>query len=222
MTSLSLEDFEQDPVFRRLFALKMVATYPDFSDLIIEAIGEIYETDLSPNKHLYYESSEDQLTAHIASCLKCMGFDAEHGRVHGGNTDLKVEKRSGTQTFVWLAEAKINNNYTHLYEGMLQLATRYMTPQATYNNRGALLVYIQKTNMPFPEIMEIWKVRLQEQSTDPEKPITGLRLEDVCKYTKKFLSRHTHVLSGFDVETLHIPMDIRHIPKDKSARNAKS
>jgi hypothetical protein len=117
-----LKDFEADiPLLARFPSRALADTYDSFLDILYDDIDEIIR-DIEANREFYCEDGEDKLTVFIAINLRRLGYDAEHGVKHGGNTDLLVKRKA----FTWIAEAKIHSSYDYLYEGFLQLDTSFI------------------------------------------------------------------------------------------------
>lgn len=84
----------------------------------------------------YFSLSEDALSSIITTNLEGYGYKAENETQHRGRVDITVEKDG----FTWLIEAKIGYNNPKIFEGLLQLASRYLTNQRS----AGLFIYYQK------------------------------------------------------------------------------
>ncbi|ADU71573.1 hypothetical protein [Pantoea sp. At-9b] len=117
-----------DPFNEELFVSELY-------DVVLEAIREIENTS-----DKYFCEDEDKITNLIAMYLRAKGYDATEQTKSNGSVDLTVRDRNNR--FRWLAEAKRGNSYSGVFEGMLQLMTRYVT-----NDKNAgFFIYYQKSN----------------------------------------------------------------------------
>lgn len=131
--NVSLEDMAKiastlDPFNEDLFIEELY-------DVVQDAIREIEDTS-----DKYFCEDEDKITHLIAMYLRARGYDASEQTKTNGSVDLTVKDRKNK--FKWLAEAKRGNSYNGVFEGMLQLLTRYVT-----NDKNAgFFIYYQKSN----------------------------------------------------------------------------
>ncbi|MCC3472682.1 MAG: HEAT repeat domain-containing protein [Microcoleus sp. PH2017_15_JOR_U_A] len=163
-------------------------------------------SQIQENPELRQEDSEDRLTIDIVKSLDLLGYNVSHETKIGGHADIVIRKND----FLWLGEAKIygdNNNY--LWEGFLQLTTRYSIGDDNQQN-GGLLIYIRQEDAS--SIMKKWQNYLLEKSL----PDYSFRL---CQMRSlAFISTHKHERSGLLFHVRHIPVILHFAPKDKSGR----
>lgn len=81
-----------------------------------------------------------------------MGYKASHDTFHNGHVDIYVQYKH----FIWLGEAKIYGSPTKVFDGFLQLTTRYSSSSSD-NYHGGMLIYIQDTKLSSIEILDGWK-----------------------------------------------------------------
>ncbi len=163
-------------------------------------------SQIQANPELRQDDNEDRLTIDIVDQLYILGYNASHDTKIGGHADIVIRKND----FLWLGEAKIygdNNNY--LWEGFLQLTTRYSIGDDNQQN-GGLLIYIRQEDAS--SIMKKWQNYLLEKSL----PDYSFRL---CQMRSlAFISTHKHERSGQAFHVRHIPVMLHWDPKDKSGR----
>ncbi|ELN3085546.1 hypothetical protein QRB17_000092 [Escherichia coli] len=95
-------------------------------------------TDLERASNKYYCDDEDKITNVIALALRMKGYDATEQTNSNGTVDLTI--RDNTKKFTWLAEAKRGYSLNSVFEGLLQLVTRYLRRET----HAGLLIYHQK------------------------------------------------------------------------------
>lgn len=205
-TLKELKEFEKISPLLAGFPSRILAEgYNDFIDILYDDIDKtIYQIEENPE--LRQNDKEDRLTIDIKNQLRCMGYDASHDSKIGGHADLVVRKNN----FLWIGEAKIfHGGYDHIWEGFLQLSTRYSTGDSNQKD-GGIFIYIRHQNASL--ILENWKKKLSEK----ELP------NYICVPCKKrrisFFTSHTHEGSGQNFEIRHMPVILYFQPKDKSAR----
>jgi hypothetical protein len=163
-------------------------------------------SQIQENPELRQEDNEDRLTIDIVNQLRILEYNVSHETKIGGHADIVIRKND----FLWLGEAKIyrdNNNY--LWEGFLQLTTRYSIGDYNQEN-GGLLIYIRQEDAS--SIMKNWQNYLLEKSL----PDYSFRL---CKMRSlAFISTHKHEKSGLLFHVRHIPVMLHFAPKDKNGR----
>ncbi|WAT06445.1 hypothetical protein O1V64_10840 [Rouxiella badensis] len=96
-------------------------------------------TDLERSSNKYYCDDEDKITNLIALSLRMKGYDATEQTNSNGTVDLTI--KDGQNRFTWLAEAKRGYSLNSVFEGLLQLITRYIKRE----QHAGLLIYHQKS-----------------------------------------------------------------------------
>jgi len=209
LENLSLKELQQleghAPGLGRFASRNLVSTYDEFVNVLYEDIDQIISL-IEENREINSKKCEDSLTIDIKNQLICMGYLASHDKKIGGHVDLAVERNN----FKWLGEAKIHSAYDYLFEGLLQLTTRYSNGSVN-NDQGGLLIYIKKGDAN--SVMVEWKARLSE------KDLESLDIEWCEKNPLIFFSSHKHDSSGLPYTIRHAPVILHFEPKDKSARN---
>ncbi len=160
------------------------------------------------NPELRQSDKEDRLTIDIVNQLRCYGYDAEHDTKIGGHVDIVVRKSN----FLWLGEAKIYTDNNYLWEGFLQLATRYSIGDSN-QNYGGLVIYIKDGDAS--SIMGSWQNYLLEKSL-PNYSFRPCKMKNPA-----FISTHRHERSGQAFHVRHIPVMLHFAPKDRSGRRRK-
>lgn len=182
-------------------------TYEEFIDVLYKDIDKIVLLK-EENPELYQNDTEDRITVDIKNHLCLLGYNASHEEKIGGHADLVVRKKD----FLWIGEAKIHRNYDYLWEGFLQLTTRYST--GDYNQKdGGLLIYIRNENAI--KIINNWKNHLATKNLKDysSKPCLNRNLA--------FFSNHQHEKTGQLFKVKHIGIMLYFNPKDKSAIRRK-
>jgi hypothetical protein len=160
---------------------------------------------IQENPELRQKDTEDRLTIDIVNPLRTLGYDVSHETKIGGHVDIAVRKND----VLWLGEAKIYKGNNYLWEGFLQLFTRYSIGDLNQEN-GGLLIYIFKEDAS--SIMQNWQNYLLEQSL-PDLSIRPCKMRSLA-----FISTHKHERSGQAFHVRHIPVMLHFAPKDKSGR----
>lgn len=108
---------------------------------------------IESNADKYYEQSEEQISTTISLLIEKAGFQTKSEPSNRGHVDIFVEK----DRFKWLIEAKIGYNNQKIFEGLLQLTSRYLTDQRS----ACLLLYFKKENIK--NNFESWKEYIQNK-----------------------------------------------------------
>jgi hypothetical protein len=205
LSLLQLKQFEQDIPALAGFPSRVLATdYDGFIKILYFDIDKIiYQIEENPELRL--QDGEDRLTIDIKNQLCCMGYNASHDTKIGGHADLLVKKNN----FTWIGEAKIHSSYNYLWEGFLQLTTRYSTGDSNQRD-GGIFMYIRQKNAN--TIIEKWKNHLLN------KELPDFNSEACENRELSFFSTHKHEGSGRDFRIKHMPVILYFQPQDKSAR----
>lgn len=211
LESMTLEELAKignlNPMYARMAERMLVGSYDDFIRVFYGDIDSCI-TEIERNRELRQDSSEDLLSVEIISMLKVIGYTATHEAKSGGHVDITVSHAKG---YEWFGEAKKHSSYDHLFEGFLQLCTRYSTGSPD-SKCGGIIAYVN--NQDVAKVITTWKERLKSENlpdyTDWDcKVRSGL----------SFFSRHKHEVSGLPYTVRHMAVMMYHAPKDKSARN---
>lgn len=128
-------DAKADKTLRLLASRYHEISYNDFLELLFEYLVEFLD-EIESQPESYTAADEDTITRYIASLLKATKvFQASSQTYSGGAVDLTVKLRQHE----WIAEAKIAYSNDKIFEGLLQLLTRY---KKSATHKG-LLVYVQ-------------------------------------------------------------------------------
>jgi len=101
----------------------------------------------------YYHLNEEGLTGVISGFLEGNGYSVKNEAKTRGKIDLTVEKGG----FSWLIEAKIGYGNTKIFEGLLQLASRYLTDQRS----AGFFIYFQKAQPT--KAFALWKTFIESK-----------------------------------------------------------
>ena len=174
--------------------------YAEFIRLINRAI-DCGLSELSRQKNLVHELSEDQLSVMLVGHLKGMSFLARHGENNGGHTDITID---GPDQMRWIGEAKKYTSYSKLFGGARQLVNRY-SAGTKHQDHGAIIVYISKPNAL--GIMNRWRDYLRRFV--PEMIIDDQEAEQI-----DFLCHLKHMGSGRTIHARNVAAVLYHKPTD--------
>lgn len=206
--------FGKDPAFERHLRRRLAAVKNDYKAFLRCLYEEIQSVILvlQSNPQRRTDDCEDRLTDELVSNLSTAGYTATHGRSAGGHVDITV----ACGDFTWIGEAKKYHSTTAVYEGFLQLTTRYRPANGNFEqNQGGLLIYITD-NPDAKKLMNDWLVALREKAID------GYSYSDCSDHYLSFISQHKHEVTGEPFIVRHIPLLLYFDPKDKSGRNRKT
>lgn len=189
----------------------LIDSYDDFLARLYSAIDKII-ISLQKNPQIYGEMTEDQLTQIIIDRLSDFDFNAYSDPNVGGHVDLSVDYPG--ESYLWLGEAKIDNNKEHVYEGFLQLTTRYATGEKN-QTAGGIIIYIK--NHPIVDFMNGLKEHFQQQ-------INPRNIEVCPNRGEAAFSMETNLPRVGGNISYHIRsmgVSLHFLPEDKSGRTAK-
>lgn len=172
-------------------------SYADWADAV-EGCIEFSMQQMSIRKNDIQDMSEDALTALLTSNLSCFGLNAASARV-GGNCDVTV----GYDSYLWLGEAKLFTGVAHVWDGYLQLTTRYNTGLVEHG-RGGMLLYCYKDSAG--KLLAEWRAVLGEQ-------LDGICIEDGARELT-FLSDQSSPATGGNYRVTHFAFPLHHAPSD--------
>lgn len=191
------------PELGRFPSRLLAETYDEFINELYKDIDTLifYKEE---NPELYGKDTEDRITIDIKIFLCGLGYNASHETKIGGHADLVVKKKE----FLWIGEAKIHSSYSYLWEGFLQLTTRYSTGDCNQKD-GGLLIYIRNENAK--TIMDKWQTHLCS------KKLPDYSFNPCSKRRLAFFSNHKHERTGESFRVRHMGITLYFNPKDKSA-----
>lgn len=173
----------------------------------------------------YYSDDEDKITNLLVLFLKGVGYNASEQTKSNGSVDITVQDRG--QSFTWLAEAKRGNSYNGVFEGMLQLVTRYITDEKyagffIYHQKLDSLGYFKNwfsylSSGDYEKYNAI-STRLDECRFHFKKnPITKAFTGNECFFDYDIVSK-----KGKPVKVRNFILSLHYNPADKSGRDNKS
>lgn len=173
----------------------------------------------------YYSDDEDKITNLLVLFLKGVGYSASGQTKSNGSVDITVQDRD--QSFTWLAEAKRGNSYNGVFEGMLQLVTRYISDEKhagffIYHQKLDSLSYFKNwfsylSSGDFEKYKAI-SDRLDECRYHFKKsPIANAFTGDECYFDYNIVSK-----KGKEVKVRNFILSLHYNPADKSGRENKS
>lgn len=195
--------------------------FDEFSRSVLLKLRESVNS-LEVNADKYYNQSEEQLSTTIALLLESAGFKTKNEPSARGHIDIYVEKDG----FKWLIEAKIGYNNTKIFEGLLQLCSRYLTNQRS----ACLLLYFKKRNIK--EDFQSWKDYLTNKTwlsyastkgiaEDCELCLSGTNIKsDQYCFGYGFISA-VNSTAGEPIDIYHIGANLHYKPFDTSGREGE-
>ncbi|QDK20882.1 hypothetical protein ES815_22235 [Leclercia adecarboxylata] len=178
---------------------------------------------LESNADKYYNQSEEQISTTISLLLEKSGFHTKSEPSSRGHVDIFVEK----DKFKWLIEAKIGYNNQKIFEGLLQLTSRYLNDQRS----ACLLLYFKKENIK--SNFESWKKYIQNKSwmsyavneniVDQCELMYGetvIKPDSFC-IGNSFLS-DAKTTAGEVLDIYNLGVNLHFCPVDSSGRNGKA
>ncbi|EPX7410402.1 hypothetical protein [Cronobacter dublinensis] len=169
----------------------------------------------------YYCDDEDKLSHTIVSSLIHLGYKATEQTKKNGSVDITVHSRD--DSYEWIAEAKIGYGNQKIFEGLLQLLTRYVKR----DRNAGLFIYYQKdkSSYYFRDWMKYlhnskWVAYCTKQGTlEKAEPLLGHlnqkscpNIETGCCYADVNIVKP----SSEDINIRFFYLDIHHDPIDKS------
>ena len=203
------------------YAMRAIApriSYEKFVEKLYMDIDSILSLMMDGVGHLL-DLDETGISFLIWTNLKSKNYDAQLDSDKNGNADISVT----SDTYKWIAEAKIyggKNNYglNHIYQGFLQLSTRYSKCEANADC-GGLFIFIKPRGRTETEksIMDSWLNMLNNKKNE----IKNLVLTPHSLNERSLFSEHDHVVSGYRYKVRHMPLCLLHLPEDKSGLDSK-
>lgn len=204
LSNFSLKDLKDLNVLDLPYQLMLehltYETDEQFKDVVNNAIENILER-MARNPQDRQGRNENGITIEVVGQLEAMGFRASFDTSTGGHCDITVDGRLGHR---WLGEAKVfKGAYTWLWEGFLQLDSRYMagTPKC---NSGGILVYTYEKGIH--DIMQKWKERL-------ERNHDSIVVIPCSKNRNAFNSIHANQNTAEQIQLRHFPLNLNHEPE---------
>lgn len=184
------------------------AGYLEFLRLVDSAFDFcIREMECQPQLH--YNMSEDQLSRALISPMLGMGFEIE-SKANGGNVDVAIDFG---RAYSWLGESKIWSGPAYIFEGYLQLTTRYASG-GQYQTSGGVITFC---GLPRADnAMRDWALHLR----DCGKDVTISAIPDTGE--KEFRSTYVSERTGSVMDVRHMAISIYFKPEDKSGRKRVS
>lgn len=198
----------------------------DFHNCLFQDIENIIK-NMESSSDKYYCDDEDKLSHTIVTSLGHLGYKATEQTKKNGSVDITVSTKDNK--FEWIAEAKIGYGHQKIFEGLLQLLTRYVKRDTS----GGLIVYYQKakSNTLFNNWLKYlykqeWKDYCESQGNlDKVIPLLGhlnilsyKHIDNTCFQTNVKVVNPNG--GDFDLRCFYV--DIYHEPLDKSGMKNKS
>ncbi|MEL4280137.1 MULTISPECIES: hypothetical protein [Shewanella] len=192
----------------------------DFVSLLEEDIAKkITLMENSSDKHFY--SMEDDITNEIVGALITLGYDASEQTKTNGAVDITVKNGD----YKWIAEAKIGNSDYAIFEGFLQLLTRYIKR----DTQAGVLIYYKKigATIELSKFVTYLKEKKWKKSKLIANSETAMEIIDfvfdeiqIINKTDNSFTLLTKTTSGNNIKVKVFSADFYFCPVDKSGRNA--
>jgi len=199
--------------------------YPQSNDEFVLLLEEdifdcLLRMEKSSEKH--YSAREDDITSELSGNLICLGYDASEQTKKNGAVDLTVK----SEEYEWIAEAKRGTSNLHIFEGFLQLLTRYVKQD---KNAGILIYYQKKGAITqFRSFIEYLSQKEWATSTNILKnTIASEEIEQlfsemkVGNITDISFDLYTQSISGAMIKVKVFSANFYFNPLDKSGRDAQ-
>jgi hypothetical protein len=203
------------------YAMRAIApriSYEKFIEKLYIDIDCIFSLMMDGVGHLL-DLDETGISFVIWMNLRSKNYDAQLDSDKNGNADISVTYKN----YKWIAESKIyGDKYTdplgHLYQGFLQLTTRYSKCEANADC-GGLFIFIKPRGRKETEksIMDSWLNKLNSKRNE----LSNLILTAHSANDRSLYSEHDHMVSGYRYKVRHMPLCLLHLPEDKSGLDAK-
>ncbi|KKC61688.1 hypothetical protein WG82_21370 [Citrobacter amalonaticus] len=196
--------------------------FDEFSRSVMLTLNSAIQS-LENNADKYYNLSEEQLSTTISLLIERSGFKTKNEPSNRGHVDIFVEK----DDYKWLIEAKIGYNNHKIFEGLLQLASRYLTNQKS----ACLLLYFKKKDVKSD--FGKWKTFIENKEWIEYANSNDI-LDDCnfCLSDTKIKPSSTCFSYGFmaDIKTTagevvdiyHVGANLHYRPFDSSGRGGKA
>jgi hypothetical protein len=133
-----MNNLNVDPeLFKTLIRRRMPSNESIFINQLYEDIDNIIQR-MEGSSDKYYCDDEDKLSHTIVTSLGELGYSASEQTKQNGSVDITVSPLEGD--YKWIAEAKIGYGNTKIFEGILQLVSRYVKR----DKHAGLIIYFQK------------------------------------------------------------------------------
>ncbi len=201
-------------------------TESDFYNKLYEDI-EVIINQMEMTSDKYFCDDEDKLSHTIVTSLIHLGYRASEQTKKNGSVDITVSTKD--DKFMWIAEAKIGYGYQKIFEGLLQLVTRYVKR----DREAGLIIYYQKaeSNVLFNNWLKYlyshnWDeyCTKQDNLTEVTALLGGLKLSELSPVNGSSCYSDVNVIKpsgdGMNVRCFYV--DVYHQPLDKSGVKNKS
>ncbi|MEZ8409564.1 hypothetical protein AB6C88_17290 [Vibrio splendidus] len=177
---------------------------------------------LEQSANRYYALGEEELNSLVAGLLVGQSIDAETETNNRGNVDICV--RFGE--YKWHLEAKLGKTNNYIFEGLLQIITRY----ATKENDFGLLIYFQNKapSLRFKRWVEYidnqgWGDYAKKHNIYKDILEQIPDNESSSLFSDKDLAKQKTLVTsaGTDVNVQFFGVNLYHNPLDSSGRDGK-
>lgn len=205
----------------KCFRRKSPLSEDDFIQLLEEDIDNgLKMMEKSSEKN--YCAREDDITGELVGHMICLGYDASEQTKKNGAVDLTVK----SEQYEWIAEAKRGTSNLNIFEGFLQLLTRYVKQ----DKNAGILIYYQKKGA----VKELKKfiTYLEDKSWLKSKGINKNEISlanikelfnemEINNITDNSFDMSTQTTSGRNIKVRIFSADFYFHPSDKSGRDAQ-
>ncbi|RZF92100.1 hypothetical protein LY624_06030 [Pseudoalteromonas sp. N1230-9] len=214
---------EQLHKLEKITEKEQISNFDDFEKLLHEDLCRIIRR-MESSSDKYFVEKEDDITTEIVGRLYEAGWtNVQEQTKEVGSVDIHIEFNG----FKWICEAKRNYGNLNLFEGLLQLTTRYAKNQ----DRVAFFIYHQKKSL-LPSIKSFhnfltskeWVSRkgFEDHIDEIEACFDQVEIPDDVTYDKTPYTIKVKKLCGSPLIINIFWADFSFIPLDKSGRQSES
>ncbi|WFE72653.1 hypothetical protein P8S55_06075 [Halomonas sp. M1] len=218
--SYDMSFYEEDPAHIAAAKVRSSQEYGLFVEGVYGLIEYVKDICQSSNNIVYSsEAAEDSITHSIVNCLRPFNANISMKQSGGGNADIVIT--NAINRLKWVGEAKIlNDSYSnnHIFEGFLQLSTRYSNASDS-EQHGGLLIYNFKERLD--RCVNRWNEYVFKYAPEYDfDDFEKIELDSLNTF-KGFFTAHTHHSTGEKYTVAHIPINFYTNQLDKSARSKR-
>ncbi|MBT2788915.1 MULTISPECIES: hypothetical protein [unclassified Halomonas] len=213
--------YQEDPAHIAAAKVRSSQDYDTFVEGVYGLIEYVKMICQTSNNIIYSsEGAEDSITHSIVNYLRPFNANIGMKQSGGGNADIVIANT--INRLKWVGEAKILSDDTdngYVFEGLLQLCTRYSNACKT-EQHGGVLIYNFKERLD--RCVLGWDKFVFEKA--PEHDFDGFKKVNLGSLNtfSGFFTEHKHHATGEMYTVAHIPINFFKRQLDKSARNRKS
>lgn len=174
---------------------------PPYEEWVVHVEEAIYLQilNMAGFKNYLKDHKEDGLTVQVIQGLRMLSLDAHMAMVNG-NCDVTIRYMD----YLWLGEAKIARSVSVVWEGFLQLTTRYATGMPGQTSGGMLIYCTEGSSEDF---MRSWRDTLSVE-------LNSATFQEHGSIRSSFWTQHASQVTGSPLKLIHMPFPLFHQPLD--------